>query len=89
MLESFFNRVARATTLLKRNSNTGVFLWILQNVSEHLFGRIFANDNHYIFQETWRLKASNYTKNELFHRLFCKTVLKFSLILCENFGTVK
>ena len=32
------------TTLLKRDSNAGVFLWILQNFSEHLFSKTSAND---------------------------------------------
>ena len=31
-------------TLLKRDSNTGVFLWNLQNFYERLFWRTFAND---------------------------------------------
>ena len=37
----FFNKVAdlRPATLLKRDPGTGVFLWILQNLLEHLFYR--------------------------------------------------
>ena len=34
----------RSATLLKRDPNTGVFLWVLQNFSEHLFWRTSAND---------------------------------------------
>ena len=33
-----------SATLLKTDSNTGVFLWILQNSKEHLFCRTFSND---------------------------------------------
>ena len=47
VLESLFNKVAgvqviRPSTLLKRDSNTGIFLWILQNIYEHLFWRTYA-----------------------------------------------
>ena len=31
-------------TLLKRESNTGVFQWKLQNFVEYLFGRTFVNN---------------------------------------------
>ena len=34
----------KSTTLLKRDSNTGVFLWILRNFQEHLFYKTSAND---------------------------------------------
>ena len=34
-------------------------------------------------------KACNYTENELFHRLYCKAVSRFTLVRCEIFGTVK
>ena len=39
VLESLFNKVAclRSSTLLKRDSNTGVLLWILRNFQEQLF----------------------------------------------------
>ena len=37
-------------TLLKRDSNTGLFLWVLRNFKEHLFWRISANCCFYIFQ---------------------------------------
>ena len=42
---SFFNKVAGLWpgTLLKRDSNTSVFLWILWNFWEHLFWRTSAN----------------------------------------------
>ena len=33
----------RPAILLRRDSNPGVFLWILRNFWEHLFWRIFAN----------------------------------------------
>ena len=33
----------RSTTFLKRDSNTGVFLWILRNFLENLFWRTYAN----------------------------------------------
>ena len=35
----FYNASRRPATLLKRDSNTGVFLWILRNFQEHLFYR--------------------------------------------------
>ena len=35
-------------TLLKRQSNTGGFLWILQNLYKHLFWRAPANDSFWI-----------------------------------------
>ena len=43
---SLFNKVAgqRSATLLKRDSHTGVFLWILQNFQEHLFHRAPPDD---------------------------------------------
>ena len=34
----------RSATLLKRNSHTGIFLWNLRNLQEHLLWRTFAND---------------------------------------------
>ena len=34
----------RSTTLLKRESNTVIFLWNLRNFEEHLFWRTSAND---------------------------------------------
>ena len=39
VLESFFNKVAglRPATLLKRDSNAGVFLWILRNFKNIYF----------------------------------------------------
>ena len=37
MLEFLFNRAAGLKGLLKRDFNTGVFLWNLQNFFEHLF----------------------------------------------------
>ena len=45
VLESLFNKVAglRSATLLKENSSTGAFLWILRNFWEHLIWRTFAN----------------------------------------------
>ena len=44
--------------VLKRDSNTGVFLWILRNFSEYLFWRTFANgyfctSNHKVSSEYW------------------------------------
>ena len=36
-------QVVSPATLLKRNSDTAAFLWILRNFSEHLFRRTFAN----------------------------------------------
>ena len=36
-------RVWKTGILLKRDSNAGVFLWILRNFSEHLLWRTFAN----------------------------------------------
>ena len=35
----FYKASRRPATLLKRDSNTGVFLWILRNFQEHLFYR--------------------------------------------------
>ena len=36
----------RLASLLKRDSNTGVFLWILQNFTEHLFWRTSVNRSY-------------------------------------------
>ena len=45
MLESTFNKVADLWPgSFKRDSNTGVFLWSLQNFSEHLFWWTSVND---------------------------------------------
>ena len=46
---SLFNKVAglRPATLLKRDSNTAVFLWSLRNFQERLFWRKFVNDCFY------------------------------------------
>ena len=46
VLKSLFNKVAglRPATSWKRDSDTGVFLWILRNFLEHLFWSISAND---------------------------------------------
>ena len=35
-------KVFRPATLLQRDSNTGIFLWILRNFTEHLFRRTSA-----------------------------------------------
>ena len=50
VLESFLNKVAgleaypfRLATLLKRDSNTGIFLWILKSFLEQLFWKTSAN----------------------------------------------
>ena len=43
MSEALFNKVA-GLRLLKRDSNTIVFLWNLRYFLEHLFSRITAND---------------------------------------------
>ena len=40
----------RPQTLLKRDSNTDTFLWILQNFHKHLFWKTSANDCFYKFQ---------------------------------------
>ena len=42
----FLNKIAdfRPATLLKRDSGTGVFLWILSNFYEHLFPRTPLDD---------------------------------------------
>ena len=38
------SQLLRPVTLLKRDSNIGVFLWILRNFSEQLFWRASVND---------------------------------------------
>ena len=48
----------RSAILLKRDSNTGVFLWILWNSYEHLFWRTSANccfctSNHKVSNKYW------------------------------------
>ena len=35
--------VSLESTLLKKDSNTDIFLWILRNLQDHLFYRTFAN----------------------------------------------
>ena len=42
-VKSFFPSSWRPATLLKRDSKTVDFLWILRNFKEHLFWRTFAN----------------------------------------------
>ena len=60
----------KAATLLKRYSNTGVFLWILRNFKEHLFGKTFTNGwiNYKIFRTNFvraiKLKLAK-NKNKL------------------------
>ena len=46
----FFNKVAglRPATLLKRDSGTVVFLWILRNFQEHLLYRTLLDDCFYV-----------------------------------------
>ena len=43
----------RPITLLKRESNTGYFLWILQNFQEHLFWRTSANGCFWHTHDIW------------------------------------
>ena len=40
----------RHASLLKRDSNAGVFLWILQKFQDHLFWRTSANDCFFNYQ---------------------------------------
>ena len=49
VLELLFDKVAglRPETLLKRNSNTVAFLWILLNFYKHPFWKTFANGCFY------------------------------------------
>ena len=71
MLESLFNKAAglktwRPATLLKRDSNTGVFLWILRNFEEHLFLQNTAS-----FFHSRSHSSINYTTDVL-----CKETIK-------------
>ena len=50
ILAIFTGWICRPATLLKRDSNTGVFLWILWNLSEHLFWRTSANSCFWLFK---------------------------------------
>ena len=52
----------QASNFFKRDSNTGVFLWNLQNFWEHLFWRTFANDCFFFL-------------NFHYHQLSCRKVL--------------
>ena len=63
--------------LLKTDSNTDVFLWILQNAKEHLFWRTFSNDCFSnLFNATsklwlrifkhWGIVSSNILSNQTF-----------------------
>ena len=46
----YLQESCRPAILLKRSSNTGVFLWILQNFWEHLFWRTSADGCFWFFQ---------------------------------------
>ena len=56
----FFKKVAglRPATLLKKESGTGVSLWIVQNFLEHLFYRTTLDDCFSILQQSWRSEFS-------------------------------
>ena len=61
VLKLLFSKVIqswRSAILLKGGSNTGVFLWILQNFSDHLFWRTsakgcFCTSNHKVSNKCW------------------------------------
>ena len=59
----------RSAILLKRDTNTYVFLWILQNFSEHLFWRTFAS-NCFLFYEKDKQLILNQWKSKGFQ--FCR-----------------
>ena len=65
-------QVFRAAALLKRDSNTGFFLWILPNFQKHLFWRTPVNGCLYQRKTCRKNKAINYTN--------CKEILEQSLI---------
>ena len=59
VLETVFNEVARLQTfrpvsLLRRDSNIGVFPWNLWNFQEHLFWRT-SEDSYWSLNETFRI----------------------------------
>ena len=59
---NFTGKHLQANNFFKRDSNTGVFLWNLQNFWEHLFWRTFANDCFFFL-------------NFHYHQLSCRKVL--------------
>ena len=60
----------KSAFLLKRDSNTGVFQWILQNLLEHLFWRKSGNGGFHQYLE-W----SSTTRYFLYATLFFSSVL--------------
>ena len=81
-------QVLRPATLLKRYSNTGIYLWNFRNFLEHLFRRISANDYFcsFIFMapvleslhnKFASLQICNFIKKRLQHRCFLVKFAKF------------
>ena len=74
----FLNKVAslRPSTLLKRDSGTGVFLWILWNFQEHLFYRtppdIMCKMIANTVQNDSEAIARMYSGKKMFFRIFAK-----------------
>ena len=62
VLESFLNKVAglRPATLLKRDSNAGVFLWILRNIKN-----IYFEEHVQTAAESFRLNSFETSKGHL------------------------
>ena len=69
MLESLFNKV---TALFKRDSSTGIFLWILRNFTKHLFWRTSANSDFCMlwctFSTLYYFHRCNLSKTTLLHQ---------------------
>ena len=69
----------RPATLLKRDSDTSVFLWILRNFPEHLFWKTSANGC--FWKGTWYLLYINDSGNTIF---FISRVFTYKDSDCGN-----
>ena len=89
MLESLLNK---KTTLLKRHSNTGVFVWILRNCKENLFSRTSANNCFYCrfsYAEAWELLNLFVRQKYLATIFFMQTNQVLRLFLLLQLGQKK
>ena len=64
----------RPATLLKTNSNTGIFLWNLRNFAKYLFTRTSANDCFYTTQK----QLSRCVQQKLLFSALNNAVMKYS-----------
>ena len=90
-------QVLRTASILKRDSNTGFFLWILWIIQEHLFciesmNGWFLNTSasfwkHFIASDRFRFRTCNFIKNETPAKFFiCDFCKIFKNISWQNFS---